>query len=83
MFYLFTNIIMNEKDILDLEKSFDVLKVSLNSNDSKGELTSNLNNSIDDFLIDCSAIVEEISEKKMSQLGSDDFKKLSKIFDIM
>lgn len=74
---------MNEKDILDLEKSFDVLKVSLNSNDSKGELASNLNNSIDDFLIDCSAIVEEISEKKMSQLGSDDFKKLSKIFDIM
>jgi hypothetical protein len=74
---------MIEKDILDLEKSFDLLKVSLNSNDSKDKLLSNLRDSIDDFLIDCSAIVEEISEKKMSQLGSSDFKKLSKIFDIM
>ena len=73
---------MNEKDIFDLEESFDVLKSSLGKG-SKPEILTVLNDSIDDFLIDCGAIVEWIAEKKMSLLWSHDFKKLGKIFDIM
>jgi hypothetical protein len=74
---------MNEKDILDLEKSFDVLKTSINLNNPKDRLAFSLSNSIDDVLLEWGDIVYKIEHKKMSQIESSDFRKLSKVFDIM
>lgn len=72
----------DKESISKLEESLDDLKVSLDSNVSD-TIASSFNDSLDDFLIDCHVIIEEIGEKKMSMVWINDFKALSKLFDIM
>ena len=76
---------MNEEIILDvsnLEDALKNLKKWLNTNTSNN-IASSLNSSLDGFLLDCHVIIEDIEDKPASMVWINDFRTLSKIFDIM